>query len=271
MLAFIHINKTAGSTVRYILRSSFGLRHCDVEPWHAPWSDPPFSGSDLRRLRKLYRILESIAGHRVTGYANLEDDGTEIRYFTFMRDPLKTCASRFQFNVQFRKKTDLVFEDWIQQEWPRNAQTKRIAGTPDANMAIRIMHEKGIFVGLTDHFDESMIMLKELIAPSLNIAYRRVNVASSNSLAQSLLSTQRTRELLIDANKEDLALYDYVKEELYPAFRRQYGPSLNDAVANYRQIHGDDFNRQNLTLSRLKQHMLYKPLVYLNRRGIAVV
>ena len=232
MLVFIHINKTAGSTVRYILRSSFGLRHRDVEPWHAPWSDPPFLGSDLRRSRKVYCNLESIAGHRVTGYASLEEDGAEINYFTFMRDPLKTCASRFQFNVQFRKKTDLVFEDWLQQEWPRNAQTKGISGTEDVNEAIRIIYEKEIFFGLTEHFDESMIMLKEFKAPSLNIAYRHVNVATSNKLAQSLLSTRRTRELLIEANQEDLALYDYVNKELYPAFRRQYCPALDEAVTN---------------------------------------
>jgi hypothetical protein len=34
LLVFVHINKTAGTTLRYILRSSYGSRHCDVEPWH---------------------------------------------------------------------------------------------------------------------------------------------------------------------------------------------------------------------------------------------
>src|SRR3990170_1027659 len=63
MLVFIHINKTGGSTVRYILRSSFGLHHCEVEPWHARWTGSPFSTSDLQRVRKLYPHLESIGGH----------------------------------------------------------------------------------------------------------------------------------------------------------------------------------------------------------------
>ena len=30
MLTFIHIPKTAGSTMNLALRSSFGVRHCDV-------------------------------------------------------------------------------------------------------------------------------------------------------------------------------------------------------------------------------------------------
>ena len=84
MLVFIHINKTAGSTVRYVLRSTFGINHCEVEPWHAQWKDPPFSAQDLQRLRKLYPHLESIGGHRVTGYIDLQENGTQFKYFTFM-------------------------------------------------------------------------------------------------------------------------------------------------------------------------------------------
>ena len=99
MLVFIHINKTGGRTVRYILRSTFGSRHCEVEPWHARWTGPPFSGADLRRLRRIYPNLQSIGGHRLRAYVDLEDNGTKFRYFTLMREPVKTSASHFQFNV----------------------------------------------------------------------------------------------------------------------------------------------------------------------------
>jgi len=271
MLVFIHINKTAGRSVRYILRSSFGFRHCEVEPWHAPWTAPPFSTHDLQRLRRVYPNLESIAGHRVTGYVDLQENGTEFKYFTFMRDPLKTCASRFQYNVQYRGKKHLVFEEWIQKDWTRNAQTKMIAGVPDANEAIRVIQDKNIFVGLTERFDESMVMLKALVAKNLNISYRRVNVALNNTIAESLLLNESTRQMLIDANQADLALYDFVKKELYSAYQREYGPSLEADVTHYRQTWDNNFNTWNLTLSRLKQYMLYKPLLYLYRRGVAVV
>ena len=271
MLVFIHINKTAGRTVRYILRSSFGLRHCEVEPWHAPWTDPPFLSDDLRRLRRYYPKLESIGGHRLRGCIDLQENGTEFRYFTFMRDPLKTCASRFQYNVQYRGKKDLVFEEWIQQDWPRNAQTKMIAGVADVDEAIRIIQTKNIFVGLTEHFDESMVLLKALMANNLNISYKRVNVARKSTLAQSLLSNESTRQLLIEANQADLALYEFIRQELYPAYQQEYGPSLEAEVARYRQTQDNNFNFWNLTLSRVKQYMLYKPLLYLYRSGVKVV
>jgi hypothetical protein len=271
MLVFIHINKTAGRTVRYILRSSFGFRHCEVEPWHAPWTEPPFSTHDLQRLRKLYPHLESIAGHRVTGYVDLQENGTELRYFTFMRDPLKTCASRFQYNVQYRGKKHLFFEEWIQRDWPRNHQTKMISGVADAAEAIRIIQAKHVFVGLTERFDESMVLLKALVANNLNISYRRVNVANSNTLAESLLSNESTRQMLIEANQADLELYKFIRQELYPTYQQEYGPSLKEDVARYQQTRDNNFNYWNLTLSRLKEYLIYKPILYLNRRGVKVV
>jgi hypothetical protein len=271
MLVFIHINKTAGRTVRYILRSSFGPYHCEVEPWHAQWSEVPFSVQDLHRLRKIYPRLESIAGHRVTGNADLYESGTDFKYFTLMRDPLKTCASRFQYQLQYRKKKQLVFEEWIQREWTRNHQTKMIAGGVDVDNAIRIIQDKEIFVGLTERFDESMVLLKALVANTLNISYQRVNVANDNTVAKNLLATERTRQLLIDANQADLKLYDFVKNELYPTFQQTYGPQLEADVAAYQRHQGNHFNNRNITLSRLKQYVLYKPLLALNRRGLPVV
>ena len=271
MLVFIHINKTAGRTVRYILRSTFGLRHCEVEPWHAGRDDRPFSTQDLQRVRKLYPRLESIAGHHLTGHVDLQENGTEFKYFTFMRDPLKTCASRFQYNVQYRGKKNLVFEEWIQQDWTRNAQTKRIAGVPDVDEAIRVIQDKNIFVGLAEGFDESIVLLKALLANDLNISYRRVNVARDNTIKERLLSNETTRQMLIEANQADLALYNFVRQELYPNYQQEYGATLEADVADYQQNRDNNFNNWNLTLSRMKQFTLYKPLLYLFQRGVRVV
>lgn len=270
MLVFIHINKTAGSTVRYVLRSTFGVNHCEVEPWHAPWIDPPFSSDDLQRLRKLYPNLQSIAGHRVTGYVDLQENGTEFKYFSFMRDPLKTCASRFQYNIQYRKKKNLVFEEWIQKDWTRNHQTKMFAGVADVNKAIQTIKNKNIFIGLTERFDESIILLKALKATNLNISYQPVNVARKNSIAENLLSNEKTKQMLIEANQIDLELYDFVKKELFPSFQRAYGQKLETDVANYRNNRDKNFDSRNITLSRIKQYLIYKPALYLFRKGIAL-
>ena len=74
VLVFIHINKTAGTTLRYILRSSYGARHCDVEPVaRARGRTRRFSTSDLAARPPFYPRLASIAGHRISGHTDLEE------------------------------------------------------------------------------------------------------------------------------------------------------------------------------------------------------
>ena len=265
MIVFIHINKTAGTTLRYILRSSYGPRHCDVEPWHGAWSDPPFSMKDLRRVRKIYPRLASIAGHRVTGYVDLREPGDRTDYITVLREPLAMCASRFQYQLEYRKKSKLVFEEWIKKDWVGNAQVKRIAGTASAADAIRVIRERSMFVGLTERFDESMIMLKALRAPDLSIGYAPVNVAKGSQLAKQLLADSDTRRMIVDVNQEDLELYKHVTCHTYPALQQEYGPGLDDAVSEYCNRRHRGFNRWNLILYGVKQRALHRPLLRLYR------
>jgi hypothetical protein len=46
MLAFIHINKSAGRTFTHTLRSSYGLRHCQVESLAHPMDVLTVSAQD---------------------------------------------------------------------------------------------------------------------------------------------------------------------------------------------------------------------------------
>jgi len=265
LLVFVHINKTAGTTLRFILRSSYGARHCDVEPWHGAWSDPPFSTADLQRVRKLYPRLASIAGHRVSGYVDLEEAGTDFRYLTFLREPIALCASRFQYQLDYRKKQNLEFEAWIEKDWVRDAQTQRIGGTTDPQDAIAVIDRKEMFVGLTERFDESIILLRDLRAPDLDIGYAPQNVAKSSDVAKRLLADPGTRRMIVDANRSDLELYEHVVREVYPAQQRAYGTSLSGSVASFREDAAKGYDRRNLALYGLKQRMVLKPTIRLYR------
>jgi hypothetical protein len=265
LLVFVHINKTAGTTLRFILRSSYGARHCDVEPWHGAWTDPPFSTADLKRVRKLYPRLASIAGHRVSGYVDLEEPGTDFRYLTFLREPVALCASRFQYQLDYRKKQNLEFEAWIQKDWVRNAQTQRIGGTTDPRDAIAVIHRKEMFVGLTERFDESVVLLQALRAPDLDIGYAPENVAKRSDVAKRLLADPGTRRMIVDANEADLELYEHVVGEVYPAQQRAYGTSLEGSVASFREDMGRGYDRRKLALYGVKQRMLLMPTIRLYR------
>jgi hypothetical protein len=300
MLAFVHIHKTAGTTVQWILRSSFGTCHCEVQPWDGlsrhlmPWQ-AHVSASDLRRSSKVYPHLESIGGHLVQPHTDLDKFCPGIKYFTFIRDPFKQRASMFQHGVYVHDEENLRLEDWLQEEQSSNRQTKMIAGKADVDAAIQSIRDKNIFVGLTDRFDESMLLLKSLVANDLKILYRPMRVASDNSIAQSLLSSAQTRQILAEGNKADMQLYDFIKCELYPTYQREYGSSLDDAVAKYRVslepfsrrgvslslleksffhklllcFYLEPFDRRNVALSLLKNYFVYKPLIHLHRRGLS--
>ena len=163
-----------------------------------------------------------------------------------------------------------MFEEWIEQEWTRNAQTRLIAGSDDVNKALHIIQEKQIFVALTERFDESMLLLKELVEPRLNISYQPVNKAASNTIAQDLLANSTTHAMLVEANRLDQQLYDHAKREIFPTYQKEYGIGLQADVEDYQKNTARDFNNRNLTLSRVKQYALYKPLLYLYRRSAAL-
>jgi len=113
-----------------------------------------------------------------------------------------------------------------------------------------------------------MVLLKGLRANHLNISYQRVNVASDNTIAQKILSNVSTRQMLIEENRADQELYDYVSQELYLRCQREYGHSLESDVAQYQQTRENNFNQWNLTMSRLKQFMIYRPLIYIYRLSV---
>ena len=100
----------------------------------------------------------------------------------------------------------------------------------------------------------------------LDIAYKPVNVARRNTLAAEVLASPRMRRAIVAANSSDLALYEHVTQELYPAQRREYGASLPEEVARYQAERLRDFNRRKLTASRAKQYLIYKPALTLYRK-----
>ena len=264
LLVHVHITKTGGSTLNHILRSSYGMRHCPVEPWDSRSAHIPFTVEDLRKVRRLYPRLRSIAGHRV--FVDLSDGGIEADYVALIRDPVKACASRFQHKVETTGNWDYAgFEEWIQQDWIRNRHTKAIVGSDDVDAAMRLIREKNIFVGLTERYDDSMLLLRQRLAPDLNISYRPVNVASKRSVSKSLLSDEGRRAMIEEAQASDIELLRRVKEELWPEYLENYGPTFEDDLAEYSGSRGD-FNDLNIFMSRVKAHAVYKPALYLHRR-----
>lgn len=231
-LAIAHIHKTAGTTLSAALKFAFGGRYCLVTS-----RDPDasfLSAAEVRSMGRVYPRLEVLMGHDVRPFGDLHEAFPGLSYATFVRDPIVRCASHYQYDLQ-RGGVDLPLEEWITHEVSPNRMTRHLAG-PGATAAdaIAVLEDRVGFVGVTEHFDASLVMMAAFHGfPRL--AYVRKWSAPDDAIKQRVLADPRTRALLEDANREDLALYRHVVEEVLPRQEAAYGPSLEADVAAFRE------------------------------------
>ena len=265
LLAFIHVAKTGGQTVEQMLRSSYGIAHAEAVQWAPrPAADPravdyvvpKYTPDDLRRLQRLCPWLRSVGGHGIALWSNLQEV-RPVRWFAFVREPLARGASHFQYHVQ-TDRPDLAWADWV--DWPvhRNHQLKMFSPTADAQDAIRRIEQQEVFVGLTERFDESLLVFRRLLRPDLDPAYVRTNTARGNDLARELLADPVKRGQLQEMYGAEQPLYDWVANELYPRYRKAYGSTLEADLEEFRR-HRQRVNRLNMALNRICHRLVIAP------------
>lgn len=263
MLAHVHIQKTGGTTLNYILRCSHGLRYCNARTWDK--SSTLFTAADLKRLRLICPHLRSISGHRVTPASDLPPD---IDYVTFLRDPIERTVSHYQYRVQrFGDRESL--HDWLRHGRIRNLQVKRFAGGKEDIDVAKDNLKQCAFVGLTEHFDKSLVMAKCVLQPyRLRIAYQRRNTATDNTIKRQLLTNKETRQLLEKANHLDLELYRWARDELFTAQVGQYGPTLSRDVERFEAQRSGSKNLRYYT-GTVWQRYAYRTVLNLYRQSIS--
>ena len=270
MIAHAHIPKTGGTTLKAILRRTFGKAHFDTGwPREMGW----LTVEELRRVQLVYRNLKSLAGHGISPTDELHEAFPDIRHYTFLRDPIRRTLSDFQFifHCQFKKSGEpphpTQFLDQFM-EANRNRQTKHLAGVEDADTAIEIIRQRVGFVGLVEHFDESLIMLKKWAKlPHADFSYKSLNVSAERMVeGQYLLRDLMQKDKSISAqieyiNREDTKLYKFVCDEIYPAQLASYGTTLDDDVGQFLASNSRVrfFFRDSLS-GKAYRNLIFKPL-----------
>jgi hypothetical protein len=235
MLCFVHIPKTAGTTLNVIFRQSLGRRYTEFHPW----SDDGriVSPADLQMLRRWAPWIKHLGGHHVRAYSGLEHVATEICYVTFLRDPTARYLSDYYHLRHKRGRVANVHEFLGNRAW-RNKQTKYIAGSEDLEAAKQILTEKFRFVGLTEAVDESLVLLRSALPElPLDIRYGRPRNKAWFGPAQEEVRG-RWKELeprVLENNAVDLQLYTYVRDVLFPRQRAAAGPQLDREIQTFRE------------------------------------
>jgi hypothetical protein len=276
MYAFVHIEKTAGSTLLTILRRSFGARHCDIR---LPLAKRQFDtqdhkavveAADLRLVRRLYRNLSGISGHNVKPYADLQQECPRLKFITILRDPAARFRSHYLNRSPSHTRAD--FDAWISQEWLHNWQTKMIAGKPDAALAIELIETRFGFVGRTERFDESLVLLANSLGePTFRPQYRAVNRLSEKNRPRDLarkhtdmsyLESEDTKARIHAANAEDQKVHDYVVANIYPRQVAAYRGDLAAEVDQLKQRNSHVTQLAEPWWGAFKRNYVYKPLIH---------
>ncbi|MCC5848359.1 MAG: hypothetical protein JJU29_09710 [Verrucomicrobia bacterium] len=281
MIAFIHIYKCAGTTFNVLLRNHFGLGHLDRFGFRERW----LTGQDLRRLRRVYPWLQSIGGHPVRPMSDLETAMPDLRYYTFLRDPLARAASHFPWFLSWKAHANIFYDDfdevfrrWAAAPINRNRQCAHLSKEATFEAAWDMIHRKRILTLRVECFDISLLLFRQWSGESeLDLRVRPRNIAGVGrgraekkdaeysaqikAYALQLKTDPGLREILAEANGEDVRLESRVAREIWPEMVSTYPGDLDADTAALKLANQTAPAKPNdTTVAKLYRNLVYKPV-----------
>lgn len=235
-VVFLHLPRTAGSTMLSILRHRYSKQTTFFTTPH----QPDFGLGILYGLSQPERDrLCLIAGHMPYGIH--DHFSHHVGYFTFVRDPVERSISDYYFvqnqpptHYLHRYANALSLPDYLEYRASiarDNVQTRLISGLWDSvpfdprndallEQAKQNLKKNFIMVGLAERFDESLVILKRLL-DLRRIYYTPRNVNPSCPRSENL--PESTIKSLRYYNQLDHKLYLFSRA-LFQKQIAAYGP-----------------------------------------------
>jgi hypothetical protein len=244
---FLHIGKTAGTTMRQVLRRNF--RSSDVMVIRVRGRSREETLERFGELPAEERARPRlIMGHTVFGlHQHVPRPST---YITIVREPYRLVVSQYRFVVRTpgHRHHELVtskgmsIADYIRSGVSMemdNSQTRAIAGDISVpfgactdemlERAKQNLDASFAVAGLTERFDETLTLLQKRFGWS-HLHYVRANVAPQGEPVQI---RDEARDMIDEHNRLDNALYGYVTERFEEAMGRY--PSFEEDFARFKR------------------------------------
>lgn len=236
-LLFVHIPKTAGSTLNAVLDVNY--------PANTIYSVESPIATSLDSFRRLSpdrkRSLRVIRGHGVLGlHAELEQP---CLYATLLRNPIDRVVSQYNFirNAPGHPRYGDVLQragtlqDYLENHvnpQADNGQVRALAGLPLLNDAdvpfgacsdsmlasARANLARCALVGLTENFDAFLVLASRLLGWK-HLLYTRRKVGRARPSVEALSSSER--DLILACNVLDMELYRIAQDRFHADVRRQ--------------------------------------------------
>jgi hypothetical protein len=259
MLVFSHIPKTAGTSLAFLLQRYYGSRLLSAQYR----KDSLYKYEDLKKDLKIYPHVQCLTGHSVKPFVDFKEYNSQMHWFTFLREPKKRFISHYihQYNsganIQFR----MDFVEWTQKYNRKNWMVRMIAGIEDLEAAKQILREKFKFVGVTEKYDESLVIMKNSLGLSdFNIDYHAPKNISKDIEIRKKISDndQLYKDLILEQNELDIELYDYVLKNIWEKQKNDYyAPDQSKSRIIHEKIKLAEYN--------LFRNLIYKPYLFIEK------
>jgi hypothetical protein len=266
-IIFLHIPKTAGSTLRKVITRQYGADETLKCYYQKQGLSLREALDEIKALPKEQAArIKIVLGH--IGFGVHEYLPWPCSYITILRDPidrvisgyyhiLRDSSHKFQAQVQRMSLKEYVSSDLLRSEATRvnavnamdNGQTRLLAGNVveaemsgegveyggcDGEMLERAKKNlrEHLVVGLSERFDESLMLMKRVLGWS-SIYYVKANVGWNRTRKEEI--TRDTLRCIEKYNELDIELYRYASEMFDEAISRQ-GPLFKRRIDSYRLL-----------------------------------
>ena len=283
-IIFTHIPKAGGMTMRQVV-----ARQVIGQPAFRFYHENTFNIERFLALPESERAaLRYVGGHVHFGIHRYIDN--PCVYVTLFRDPREQLISYYYFFQQMPNDPDMntlikdkSFEEFLQMRRMQAMQLNMIVGLDDApdpetgkigarqnarlpldeKLAIAEKHLRQHYgaIGLTGHFDESMVIMRRRMGWD-NIFYLRDNTNPGRPRGQD---TEHLKALVEQYAEPDIQFFERVKA-IYEEQRAEYGPDLARDLRTY-QRNKAIYSRVATLSQSLRQTGLYRRLRVIGAGG----
>lgn len=233
---FIHLPKTAGTTVNRLIEWEYPLREIySVDPVFYEWSAARLRKFPPERLRK----IRMFKGHMLFGLHEILPQ--PATYITVLRNPVDRYISAFYFMRSYKlhplywklRHEKWTLEDFVKRSPRSDVQCKILAGAEYRGPCTAEICEKAkenlrqyfSVVGLSERFEESLALMKLRFGWKLE-RYSSFNVTRARPKKADLPPS--TLSLIAEKNAFDMSLYERAANLFQMA--------VNEHTAEVRQI-----------------------------------
>ncbi len=247
LIYFMHIPKTAGMTMQTLARRHY-KKPGELELIYTQQAN--LDGFDDRQE------LEMVMGHFRFGYHRFSS--REPRYFAFLREPISHVISHYQYTFDRPEKFEFLPDvnnllEFARCPYGYNLQTRFISGIENIEGREKEVLQKAKenllrhveVLGLTERFDESLLMMRQPLNWNLVYYQKRNEGKARKKFKPSEAELDELRSII----RYDIELYEFGKQ----LFENQVDkhPALKEKVRQFQTVNYW-FWKLNPTYTRLK-------------------